>query len=141
MMTCKAHFFFFPMTASRLLHRRRSCYAVHGHPNHRQVTLSSSAHKLVSLALQTDGHVQLSVTSFLQAMWAGEGREGWERQGRPGLCLSPPKHFPFFSLLPVKKSTCRHYIAFHYLNMKESPLVGTWWYRMKHRHESRLVLT
>lgn len=33
-----------------------------------------------------------------------EDREGWERQGKSGLCLSPPKRFPFFSLLPVKKA-------------------------------------
>lgn len=91
------------MTASRLLHRHRSCYAALAHPNHRRVTLSSSARVIVSLALQTDGHIQRLVTSCSQAMWAGEGREGWERQRRPGLCLSPPKHFPFGSLLPVKK--------------------------------------
>lgn len=111
MMTCKAHFFFFPMTASRLLHGHRSCYAGLAHANHIRVILSSSVHVLVSL--QTDGHVQLLVTSGLQAMWAGKGREGWERLGRPGLCLSPPKHFPFVSLLPVKK----HLSALHCISL------------------------
>lgn len=72
----------------------------------------------------------------------GQGRA--ERGGRgredPGSASAHPNTFPSapFSLW---KSACRHYIAFHYLNMKESPLVGTWWYRMKHRHKSRLVLT
>lgn len=60
-------------------------------------------------------------------------------QSRVQLCLSPPKHFPFFSPLPLKGS-CQHYIAFHDLNMKESPGVDAWQYRMKHRHKSRLVL-
>lgn len=113
MMTCKAHFFFFPMTASRLLYRHCSCYAAHTHPNHGQVTLSSNAHVLVSLSLQTDGHVQPLLTSCWQAMWTGEDREGWKGQGRPRLCLSPPKHFPFGSLLPVKK----HLSALHCISL------------------------
>lgn len=72
----------------------------------------------------------------------GQGRSGRGGMGRedPGSASVHPNTFPLAPFY-LWKSTCRHYIAFHYLNMKESPLVGTQWYRMKHRHKSCLVLT
>lgn len=110
---------------------------LHTHPSHTQLTPSSSAHVLVSLALQTDGHIQPSVTSCSWAMRTGRGGRGRENLGSAS---AYPNTFPS-SPFSLWKSTCWHCIAFHYLYMKESPLVGTWWCRMKHRHKSRLVLT
>lgn len=50
----------------------------HTPPSHTQATPSSSAHVLVSSALRTDGHIQLSVTSWLWAMRTGRGGRGRE---------------------------------------------------------------
>lgn len=106
---------------------------LHTHPTHTQATPSSSAH----------WHCRQLGTSSRQWPLAHEpwGQGGVGEAGKTWALPQPTQTLSLLLPSPCEKSTCWHYIAFHYLYMKESPLVGTWWCRMKHRHKSRLVLT
>lgn len=134
MMTCRALFFFFRMAASCLLPRLCSCCAAHTPQSYTGYSLFQCP-CACPLGI-VDRWTRPAVSDLL--LTSHEDREGWQRQGNLGSASAYPNTFPSS---PCEKSTCWHYIAFHYLNMKESPLVGARWCRMKHRHKSRLVLT
>lgn len=97
------------MAASRLLPRHGSCGAAHTPQSYAAYSLfQCPCACLLGIA---DRWAHPAVSDLL--LMSHEDREGWKRQGEPGLCLSLPKHFPFFSVLPVKK----HLLALHCISL------------------------